>query len=121
MAIYALIQYTTTVMSEKYLAYPSDFNFLYWDLGLNFFFVLFIGYTNTADRLSIDKPSSSLFCISNLIQVIVAFVIQLIGQIFMIVAYSNSFNINNFYYTYGGMDTSITRYTTEEGFITDTP
>lgn len=48
MAIYSLIEYTTTVISEKYLQYPADLQFLYWDLVLNFFFILFIGYTSTA-------------------------------------------------------------------------
>jgi cation-transporting P-type ATPase 13A2 len=48
MAIYSLIEYTTTVISEKYLQYPYDLQYLYWDLCLNFFFIVFIGYTRTA-------------------------------------------------------------------------
>jgi cation-transporting ATPase 13A2 len=48
MAIYSLIQYSTVVIVEKYLQYPADQQFLYWDLVLNFFFIIFIGYTNSA-------------------------------------------------------------------------
>lgn len=53
MAIYSLIQYTTTVLSERFLQYPADQQYLYWDLMLNFSFILFIGHTGTADHLSI--------------------------------------------------------------------
>jgi hypothetical protein len=48
MAIYSLIQYTTTVIALKYLQYPADFHYLYWDLALNFGYILFIGNTATA-------------------------------------------------------------------------
>jgi hypothetical protein len=53
MAIYSLIQFTTTVILELFLEYPADFQFLYWDLVLNFFPIVFVGYTATADRLSV--------------------------------------------------------------------
>jgi magnesium-transporting ATPase (P-type) len=48
LTIYSLIQYTTTVLTQKFLQYPADFQYLYWDLFLNFSFIVFIGYTKTA-------------------------------------------------------------------------
>ncbi len=84
MAIYSLIQYTTTVLSQKYLQYPADLQYLYWDLCLNFAFIVFIGNTRTADTLTPDRPRSSLFCFTNLFQMIIVFGIQAAGQISMI-------------------------------------
>lgn len=53
MAIYSLIQYTTTFIEEVFLSYAADFQFLYWDLVLNFSLIVFVGYTGTAERLSV--------------------------------------------------------------------
>ena len=53
MAIYSLIQFSSTIILELYLQYPADFQFLYWDLVLNFSMIIFVGYTATASRLSI--------------------------------------------------------------------
>ena len=91
MALYSLIQYTSTIIAQLYFAYPSDFHYLYWDLAGNFFFFLTFGYTGTVRKLSRDRPSSSLFSITNIFQVIFMFVIQLIGQIIMIIAISGPF------------------------------
>eukprot|EP00919_Chromeraceae_sp_WS-2016_P027497 GHVR01065284.1.p1 GENE.GHVR01065284.1~~GHVR01065284.1.p1 ORF type:complete len:127 (+),score=1.17 GHVR01065284.1:682-1062(+) len=52
MAIYSLIQYTTTIICQIFYSYPSDFQYLYWDLACNFFFFLVFGYTETAESLS---------------------------------------------------------------------
>jgi len=52
MATYALTQYTTTVLVQRYLQYPGDFQFLMWDL-YNFGFVLAVSYTATAAKLTI--------------------------------------------------------------------
>ena len=87
MAIYSLIEYTTTVISEKYLQYPADMQYLYWDLILNFFFILFVGYTATAKDLSIERPRSSLFSFTNLMQMLFVFSSQVAGQIAIIVIY----------------------------------
>jgi magnesium-transporting ATPase (P-type) len=84
MAIYSLIEYSTTVIDERYLQYPADLQYLYWDLCLNFFFILFIGYTATADHLSIERPKSSLFSFTNLLMIIITFGIQVAGQISII-------------------------------------
>jgi hypothetical protein len=91
MALYSLIQYTSTIIPQIYFAYPSDFQYLYWDLAGNFFFFLTFGYTSTVSRLNKDRPSSSLFSITNIFQVVFMFVIQLVGQIIMIVAVSGPF------------------------------
>jgi hypothetical protein len=87
MAIYSLIQYTTTVLSQRYLQYPADLQYLYWDLILNFSFIFFIGYTSTAKELSVDRPRSSLFCFTNLMQMMFAFGTQVAGQISIIAIY----------------------------------
>ena len=47
MALYSLIQYTSTIMTQFFYAYPSDFQYLYWDLAGYFFFFLTFGYTET--------------------------------------------------------------------------
>ena len=52
MALYSLIQYTSTIITQVYYAYPSDFQYLYWDLAGNFFFFLTFGYTGTVDKLT---------------------------------------------------------------------
>lgn len=92
MALYSLIQYSTVVICQFYFSYPADFQFLYWDVFCNFFFFLTFGYTQTADYLSRLKPSGSLFTLSNILQVLLMFGIQLAGQILMIVALSQIFN-----------------------------
>jgi hypothetical protein len=53
MAIYSLTQFSTTILTELFLEYPADFQFLYWDLVCNFLLIIFVGYTATADVLSI--------------------------------------------------------------------
>jgi cation-transporting ATPase 13A3/4/5 len=53
MALYSLTQYTTTTICERFLQYPADMQYLYWDLFLNFAFIVFIGYTGTATKLSV--------------------------------------------------------------------
>jgi hypothetical protein len=42
------------------------------------------GYTGTADTLSELKPSRSLFTVTNLLQVSVMHITQLVGQILMV-------------------------------------
>jgi len=91
MALYSLIQYTTTIISEFYYAYPSDLQYLYWDVGCNFFFFLTIGYTGTVVALNKHIPNSSLFSVTNVFQVLFMFAIQVIGQISMILALSRVF------------------------------
>jgi hypothetical protein len=86
MALYSLIQYSSTIIIQIYYAYPSDFHYLYWDLAGNFFFFLTFGYTGTVQKLSKERPNSSLFCVTNIFQVIFMFAVQLIGQIVMILA-----------------------------------
>jgi magnesium-transporting ATPase (P-type) len=89
MALYSLIQYTSTVITEYYYGYPADLEYLYWDLGCNFFFFLTIGYTASSENLSKLRPSDSLFSVSNIICVLVMFIIQLIGQFSVIFVLSN--------------------------------
>jgi cation-transporting ATPase 13A2 len=102
MALYSLIQYTSTIIAQFYFAYPSDFQYLYWDLAGNFFFFLTFGYTGTVPSLSRHLPNSSLFSITNIFQVVFMFVIQLIGQISMILALNGNFSEEIDYFNIGG-------------------
>ena len=104
MAIYSLIQYTSTIIAQLFFAYPSDFHYLFWDLGGNFFFFLTFGYTGTVDKLSKLRPNSSLFSLTNVFQVVFMFGIQVLGQISMILALSGSFSDSVNYANTGGMD-----------------
>jgi cation-transporting ATPase 13A2 len=102
MAMYSLVQYTSTIIVQFFYAYPSDFQYLYWDLAGNFFFFLTFGNTGTLSKLSRHVPNNSLFCLSNIFQVIFMFVIQLIGQICMILALSGQFGADIDYANNGG-------------------
>jgi magnesium-transporting ATPase (P-type) len=102
MAIYSLIQYTSTIICEMFLQYPADFQFLYWDLVLNFLPIVFVGYTATADRLSIEKPRDTLFSVTNIAQILVMFGIQFAGQIVSVVIYSQV--ESDHYKQFGGFD-----------------
>jgi magnesium-transporting ATPase (P-type) len=114
MAIYSLTQYTTTVIAERYLQYPADMQYLYWDLILNFFFIVFVGYTATAKKLSIERPRSSLFSFTNLFQMMSAFALQLAGQISIIAIYQ--LVEADYYYSNGGMGNAIETYAKEKVF-----
>ena len=102
MALFSLVQYTATIISQIYYAYPSDFQYLYWDLGGNFFFFLTFGYTGTVPFLSRHVPNSSLFCLTNIVQVVFMFVIQLVGQICMILTLNGEFGPDIDYENIGG-------------------
>lgn len=89
MALYSLIQYTSTVIVEYFYGYPADLEYLYWDLACNFFFFLTIGYTASSEHLSTLRPSDSLFSVSNIVCVLVMFIIQLVGQLSVIIIMAN--------------------------------
>lgn len=89
MALYSLVQYTSTVITQYFFAYPADFQYLYWDIACNFFFFLTIGYTASTDKLSKLIPSDSLFSLGNILSVLVMFVLQLVCQILSLVIMSN--------------------------------
>lgn len=91
MALYSLIQYTTTIITQYYFAYPWDLQYLYWDIFCNFLFFLTIGYTKTADKLSVSRPNGSLFAVSNLVQVLLIFGIQLMGQLLVMVGLTQTY------------------------------
>jgi hypothetical protein len=110
MASYSLVQYTTSIIAELFFAYPPDFNYLYWDIFCNFFFIVVIGYTATEDKLSIEKPNNSLFCFTNLAQVMIVFAIQVLGQISMILTLSGMFSDTLGYLSIGGMAINKQKY-----------
>ena len=84
MAIYSLIQSTLSVVEELYLSYPADLQYLYEDLALNFFLIIFVGYTATADRLSVERPRNTLFSLTNICQILFMFLVQAGGQVLSI-------------------------------------
>ena len=81
MAIYSLIQYTSVVIVQFFFGFPGDFAYLYWDLCCNFFFFVFIGYTGTAKKLTKESPNISLFTVANITQLMASFLLQMVGQI----------------------------------------
>jgi cation-transporting P-type ATPase 13A2 len=107
MATYALTQYVVTTISEIFYSYPGQYQYMYWDLACNLLFIIFIGYTDTADRLSVARPSNSLFCFSNLFQVLFAFVLVVIGQISMILSLSGLFSSTIDYPNVGGFEVNL--------------
>ena len=52
MAIYSLDQYTSVIIIQFFFGFPGDFCYLYWDLCCNFIFLLVIGNTGTAKKLT---------------------------------------------------------------------
>ena len=122
MAMYSLIQYTSAVICQYFFTYPSDLSFLYWDLFGNFFFFITFGYTATADRLSSQKPSRSLFTFTNLMQVGAMYIIQLLGQLLMIFSLSHFFSEQLEYWSNGGEEVNYKAYKdNDNSFITGTP
>lgn len=89
MTMYSLIQYTSTVMCLYFYAYPSNLQYLYWDIACNFFFFLTIGFTSSEKKLSKQIPSDSLFSISNVVCVLSMFILQFICQILSLIIISN--------------------------------
>lgn len=52
MALYALIQSTTTVITQYYFCFPSDMGLFYWDFCGNFLFFMVFGFTETSKKLT---------------------------------------------------------------------
>lgn len=117
MAIYSLMEFTTTSILEVFLEYSPDFQFLYWDVALNFLPIVFLGYTATADRLSVEKPRSTLFSLTNIAQILVMFAIQFAGQIFSILVFS--WVESDYYAQEGGFDNGKAKYDLEGDFVLD--
>ena len=122
MVMYSLIQYTTSIICQFYFTYPSDFQFLYWDMACNFFFFMTFGYTPTEGVLSKKTPQRSLFTLSNVIQILAMNVIQLVGQIVMIASMVTIFASDINYEETGTEEVNYRKYK-ESGdeFVLDTP
>jgi cation-transporting ATPase 13A2 len=121
MALYSLIQYTTVIVCQFYYSYPSDFQFLYWDLFCNFFFFLTFAYTGTHPLLSKQAPKASLFTVSNTVQVFLIFGLQLMGQILMMVGLAQIFPADINYYNVGSESVNFERYQADGDLAVDTP
>ena len=104
MASYSLTQYTTSIIAQIFYSFPADLHYIYWDLGCNFFFIIFVGYTATSKKLSKAIPNNSLLCLTNLFSVMFAFGLNVLGQIVMILAISGPFSADVNYAATGGVD-----------------
>lgn len=121
MALYSLIQYTSTVITQYFYGYPADLQYLYWDVACNFFFFLTIGYTGSAETLSTLRPSDSLFSLSNVICVLVMFIIQLVGQLSVIIVMANgTFASILDYINNAGEDVNLAAYLVDNEFVQTT-
>ena len=110
MASYSLTQYTSSIIAQLFYSYPADFHFLFWDIGCNFFFIVFVGYTATTKKLSLAIPNNSLFCFTNLFQVLAAFFLNVVGQISVILALSGLFATATDYANTGGIQNAKALY-----------
>lgn len=104
MASYSLTQYTTSIIDQIFYSYPADFHYLYWDIACNFFFIVVFGFTGTAEKLSLAIPNNSLFCFTNLFQILFYFGVNVVGQIGMILALSGPFDSTINYSSIAGME-----------------
>jgi hypothetical protein len=84
MCLYSLIQYTSTILTQIYYCYPSDFHYLYWDLFGNMFFFVTLGRTETVEKLTKDKPGCKLFGWENMKKVLTVVIVQAMGQVIMV-------------------------------------
>lgn len=75
---------------------------MYWDLACNFLFIVLVGRTGTAETLSAARPSNSLFCVSNLFQVMFSFVMVVVGDICVVSSLSGRFAEDIDYPNIGG-------------------
>ena len=121
MASYALTQYVVTTISEIFYAYPAQYQYMYWDLACNFFFIILIGRTGTTSSLSSARPSNSLFCFSNLFQVMFSFILILIGDICMVTSLSGLFSSLIDYPQVGGFQVNLDRYLQDGDRPSNTP
>jgi hypothetical protein len=64
--------------------------------------IVFVGYTATADKLSIERPRDTLFSVSNLFQIAFMFIAQLAGQILSVMIFQ--WVENDYYNAFGGLD-----------------
>lgn len=80
-----------------------------------------VGYTATADKLSVAKPNNSLFCVTNLFQVLFAFGLNVLGQICMILALSGSYSTTVDYPNTGGFEVNKSLYIQNDDWSKSTP
>jgi cation-transporting ATPase 13A3/4/5 len=123
MAAYALTQYTTSIIEQYFYSYPSDVQFVYWDLFLNVMFVFSLGNISTVKNLTIERPSSSLLSIGNVIELLSYYILQLSGHILTILAVNGPFSDNINYFSVGGESFNLKHFWEEGGddFIFDSP
>ena len=103
-------------------AYPSDNQFVYWDIFGNFIFFITFGYTKTGKHLTKDKPSYMLLSFTNLLQLITMLIIQALGQMFMIYSLGHIFRDDINYSQKGGAENNYQRYKDNgDSYALDTP
>lgn len=90
-ACYALTQYSASIIDQFFFSYPADFQFVYQDLFLNAFFVFILGNIATEDTLCRERPSNTLFSLSNITQLVSFHIIQTAAQILCVAAAAGPF------------------------------
>ncbi|KAL4483976.1 hypothetical protein ABPG72_013982 [Tetrahymena utriculariae] len=84
MALYSMIQVSTTAILYQRGSVPSDFQFLYWDLFIIFPLAFLLGLTESSDKLNTDQPTHRLFSPPNVISVAGLGIIQICFQIIIV-------------------------------------
>lgn len=84
MALYSLIQYTSTVLMYFTFSMPADFHYFYEDLIIICTIFVTMSNTDAHTELSVEMPQDSLLGLECLASVIGQVAIQAAGQIFMI-------------------------------------
>jgi cation-transporting ATPase 13A3/4/5 len=102
MASYGLTQYSSSLINQYFFSYPSEGQFIYWDIILNILFVFLLGNIGTAPRLSPERPSASLLSISNLVKLFSYFFFAIIAQVVALLAVNGPFADEVDYNRFGG-------------------
>jgi magnesium-transporting ATPase (P-type) len=79
-----MIQYTSTMVAYYYFSMPSDWHYLYWDLIISSSLSVTMNLNKAADKLSIQRPTSSLISWSCLFSIMSAVLIQGVAQFGMV-------------------------------------
>ena len=121
MACYALTQYASSIIDQFYFSYPAQFQFIYQDIILNMSFVFILGNIPTADSLTKEKPSNTLFSFANITQLVFFHLIQLSTQLLAVLSAGGSFADSLNYYQVAGVKVNYQRYLAKGkgGFLYD--
>jgi hypothetical protein len=84
MALYAMIQFTSTIICYNFDVIPAEMQFLFQDLALSCTLTVSMSFTEAADLLSIERPPQRLMGLQCILSIGGAALLQAAGQIFII-------------------------------------